>query len=145
MEVSQYIDNLELVIRNVPNQVERIIKENKEQVLDLNRENQLYERGIDSQGAKLLEYASFTIEIKQLLRQPYDRTTLFYSGRFYEGFYYQFDEQNFTLEIFSNDEKSPKLVAKYGREIFGLDEQNKLYLNQSIIKPRLDEWLLKYL
>lgn len=143
--IDKYLANMQLVLRNLPNQVESIVKSNSERILDLNRETQLFERGVDSKGQKLQEYAYFTIQIKQLLKQPYDRTTLFYSGQFYDGFTYKFDANTYTLEIFSVDRKTPQLVAKYGGDIFGLDEQNKLYLNQSIIKPQLDQWLLKYL
>jgi hypothetical protein len=145
MNVSQYIDSLKLVIRNTPNEVGRIIDKNKETILDLNRENQLNEKGIDSKDTKLQEYAYFTIQIKQLIGQPFDRTTLFYSGKFHAGFKYKYTPETFTLEIYSDDEKSSKLVAKYGVDIFGLNESNKLYLTQSIIKPNLDKWLLKYL
>jgi len=145
MEVSQYIDNLQLVIRNVSNRVEEIIDANKSQIIDLNTDDQLYDKGIDSLGNRLQEYAYFTIEIKTLLGQPRDRTTLFYSGKFHQGFTYIYNSEKFELEIYSTDEKSSKLVAKYGRDIFGLTTSNKLYLNNNIIKPKLDEWLLKYL
>lgn len=143
--IDKYLENLELVMRNLPNKVESIIQANAEQILDLNRQDQLYDKGEKANHVRLKEYAYFTVQIKQLLSQPYDRTTLFYSGQFYEGFYYKFDQGDYSLEIYSHNEKAPELVAKYGKEIFGLNDENRLYLNRSILKPKLDEWLLKYL
>jgi len=147
MEVSieKYLANLKLVISQLPNKTESIIQANKERILDLNRYNQLYERGIDSDGDRLKEYTSFTIQIKQMLQQPYDRTTLNYSGSFYDKFSYYFDKNTYTLTIFSTDKKTPLLIQKYGKDIFGLDTDNTDYLEIQIIKKNLDEWLLKYL
>ena len=147
MEISseKYIANLKLVIRNLPSQVERILQSRKTEVLDLNRQNQLFERGVDSKGSRLKDYAFFTIQIKRQLGQPTDRTTLFYSGKFYEGFRYEFNQQTYVLSIFSTDSKTPLLIEKYGEDIFGLDAENKEYLDINIIKPDLDAWILRYL
>ena len=64
MEVSDYIDKLDLLIRNYDNKIESIVYQNKEQIIDLNRENQLFDMGIDSNGKNLLEYSQATIRIK---------------------------------------------------------------------------------
>ena len=147
MEVSieKYLSNLNLVIRNIPNKTESIIRANKERILDLNRENQLYNKGVNSEGENLLDYTYFTIQIKELLRQPYDRTTLRNTGSFYKGFSYHFDKNTYVLKIFSTDKKTPLLISKYGKDIFGLDENNERYLEIEIIKKDLDQWILKYL
>lgn len=145
ISIEKYLGNLKTAIRNLPNKTESIIQANKERILDLNRENQLYNRGVDSDGDSLEAYAFFTIEIKQLLRQPFDRTTLKSSGDFYKGFSYKFDKNTYTLTIFSTDKKTELLKSKYGEDIFGLDNVNKRYLEIEIIKKDLDVWLLKYL
>ena len=138
----EYMNRLKLAITTLPNAVERIFMENKAEILDLNRETQLNEKGIDSKGMKLKEYAYFTIQIKQLIGQPTDRTTLFYSGKFYEGFTYKYDRNTYTLQIFSTDSKTPMLEEKYGQDIFGLTTDNTYYLQIKILKPKLDAWIL---
>jgi len=138
----EYMNRLKLAITTLPNAVERIFIENKSEILDLNRETQLNEKGIDSKGMKLKEYAYFTIQIKQLIGQPTDRTTLFYSGNFYEGFTYKYDRNTYTLQIYSTDSKTPMLEEKYGQDIFGLTQDNTNYLQIKILKPKLDAWIL---
>ena len=145
ISIEKYLSNLKTVIRGIPNKTASIIQVHKEQILDLNREQQLYNKGIDSDGDKLEPYASFTIQIKQLLKQPYDRTTLKSSGAFHKGFSYHFDKNTYTLTIFSTDKKTTLLTQKYTPKIFGLTEDNKQYLEIQIIKKDLDAWILKYL
>lgn len=145
MEVSDYIDKLDLLIRNYDNKIESIVYQNKEQIIDLNRENQLFEMGIDSNGKNLLQYREATISIKIQKKQPIDRTTLFDTGEFYKGFFIKFNPSNYTLEIWSSDKKTTKLIEKYGKDIFGLIPKNIDYLDEKIIKKHLDEWVLRYL
>lgn len=145
MEVSDYIDKLDLLIRNYDNKIESIVYQNKEQILDLNRENQLFEMGIDSNGKNLLQYREATISIKIQKKLPIDRTTLFDTGEFYKGFFIKFNPSNYTLEIWSSDKKTTKLIEKYGKDIFGLIPKNIEYLDEKIIKKHLDEWVLRYL
>lgn len=145
MEVSDYIDKLDLLIRNYDNKIESIVYQNKEQIIDLNRENQLFDMGIDSNGKNLLEYSQATIRIKIKKKQPIDRTTLFDTGEFYKGFFIKFNPSNYTLEIWSSDKKTTKLIEKYGKDIFGLIPKNIEYLDEKIIKKHLDEWVLRYL
>ena len=143
--VKDYMDFVANVIANIPNQTERIIKQNETTILDLNRQEQLYKKGIDSLGLELKPYAVFTIEIKQMLGQPYDRTTLNYSGSFYDGFFLKYDKNNFTLEFNSTDEKTPELIGKYRENIFGLTRENQRKLNYEIIKPELDKYIKQWL
>jgi hypothetical protein len=142
-EISQdeYMARLKFVINQLPTATERILDSNKERILDLNRETQLREKGIDSKGKKLQEYAYFTIQIKQLIGQPFNRTTLFYSGKFYEGFTYTYNRNTYTLNIYSTDKKTPLLEEKYGSDIFGLTKDNEIYLEMKILKQELDKWI----
>lgn len=142
-EISQddYMARLKFVINQLPTATERILDSNKERILDLNRETQLREKGIDSKGKRLQEYAYFTIQIKQLIGQPTNRTTLFYSGKFYEGFTYKYDRNTYKLSIYSTDKKTPLLEEKYGQDIFGLTKDNEVYLEMKILKQELDKWI----
>ncbi len=139
------MDFVKNVRDNIPQQTEGIINRNKAEIIDLNRQAQLYAKGEDSLGLDLKPYAFFTVQIKQLLSQPYDRTTLNYSGAFYDGFYLTVDKDNLILTFNSNDRKTPDLIGKYGKNIFGLNYDNQQKLNYEIIKPELDKYIRQYL
>jgi len=139
------MDFVKNVRDNIPQQTEGIINRKKAEIIDLNRQAQLYEKGEDSLGLDLKPYAFFTVQIKQLLGQPYDRTTLNYSGAFYDGFYLTVDKDNLILTFNSNDRKTPDLIGKYGKNIFGLNYDNQQKLNYEIIKPELDKYIRQYL
>lgn len=139
------MDFVKNVRDNIPQQTEGIINRKKAEIIDLNRQAQLYEKGEDSLGLDLKPYAFFTVQIKQLLGQPYDRTTLNYSGAFYDGFYLTVDKDNLILTFNSTDRKTPDLIGKYGQNIFGLNYDNQQKLNYEIIKPELDKYIRQYL
>lgn len=143
--VKDYMDFVANVIQNIPNQTEGVLKRNQQKILDLNRQDQLYSDGEASTGIKLKEYSPFTIEIKQLLGQPYDRTTLFYSGDFYKSFAMEIDKTNYTLTIYATDRKVPKLILTYGADIFGLNTDNQHILNEKILKPELIKYIKTWL
>lgn len=141
--IKDYMDFVKDVKNAIPRQTIRIVNENKELILDLNRKEQLYNKGIDSLGLELKPYAFFTVQIKQLLGHPYDRTTLNYSGAFYKGFKINFNDLSISFD--SDDNKTNDLVGKYGRNIFGLTTENKDKLNYEIIYPELMEYIKQYL
>jgi len=143
--IKDYMDFVKNVRNNIPQQTEGIINRNKAEIIDLNRQAQLYAKGEDSLGLDLQPYSFFTVEIKQLLGQPYDRTTLNYSGSFYRGFYLKVDKENLILTFDSSDTKTPDLIGKYGKNIFGLNYDNQQKLNYEIIKPELDKYISQYL
>jgi len=139
------MDFVKNVRDNIPQQTEGIINRNKSEIIELNTKDQLYIKGEDSLGLTLKPYSVFTIEIKQLLGQPYDRTTLNYSGAFYNGFYLKVDKDNLVLNFNSTDNKTPDLISKYGRNIFGLNYDNQQKLNYEIIFPELENYIRQYL
>jgi len=141
--VRDYIDACQYVLDNIDSETDRILADNKEEILDLNRERQLFDKGIDSLGDALRPYARITIFEKRQRGLPYNRTTLFNYGNFYEGFDYLFRSNK--LSIFSRDYKSGELQDKYGTSIFGLTPDNERILNYEIVKPELDNFIKKYL
>ena len=135
--VFDYIQKVELVKSNLPKKTAEIINNNKTKILDLNRENQLYEKGIDSDGNKLLGCKPITIFYKKQKGEVYNRTTLLDTGDFYKGF--DLLLRNNTISIFSRDSKQSELVDKYGN-IFGLIKDNQTILNYDILLPELQAY-----
>lgn len=142
--ITDYINLVNKVINELPSEFESIAKKNEKSILDLNRQNQLYDKGEDIDGNKLLAYRPFTIEIKQLIGQPYDRTTLFYSGQFYNSFKQAVYPKEYKIDLYATDIKTLPLVAKYG-DIIGLQKQNIEVLDNEIIKPELYSFIKKWL
>lgn len=145
MTIDKYLDRMKSVIDNLPTQIENVVKSNAEQIADLNREQQLYFKGEDSKGKKLLEYTNFTKQIKRNKRQPFDRTTLNDTGDFFNAFQVDYEKASYLVRIYSTDKKTPNLMTKYGKDIFGLQPINHKYLDENIIKINIDKWILSRL
>lgn len=142
--IDNYLKDVEFLIANMEKESNRIIEKNKERILDLNRENQLFDFGIDNNGRKLFpSYSPFTVSAKRLFQLPYNRVTLFQTGAFYDAF--DFRNANNKITIFSRDSKSSDLQDKYGSAIFGLTNDNQKKLNSEIIKPELLTFINKYI
>lgn len=112
------------------------VRKNEDFALFLVTEDQLF-KGFDSEGRRIRPpYAALTRQIKRAKRQPTDRVTLRDTGAFYEGMEMLYGSDEFT--IINIDAKTPKLRAKYGRDILGLNEQSRDLLALKI-KPDLQE------
>ena len=114
---------------------EKVLKDNKEQIIDFNL-SQLYDDGQDGNGQMVKPYyTSFTVMIKSYKGQRTDHVTLKDTGEFYRSFNIRFSSSSF--ELFATDGLTDDLVAKYGKNIFGLNE-NSLKDLQELILDYLD-------
>ena len=141
--IDDYLKKAIFARDNISLEVARIIQKNKEEILDLNRDKQLFDKGINSDGKLLKSYSSNTIFFKKQEGKPYNRTTLFDTGDFTRSF--DLLNRNNVLSIFSRDSKSSMLQDKYGTNIFGLTNENEKVYNYEIIKPELMIFLKKHL
>ena len=141
MNIASKIKELERLKKEVPNQAKVISKKWKKEILDYVRIKQLYEKGINGDGESLKEYANFTKAEKFLKGQPTDRTTLLDTGSFFAYFNLKFID-NETIDIFSTDSKTPKLIEKYKKSIFQLTVKNNEIVNEEIFLKNLIKWLL---
>lgn len=64
---------------------------------------------------------------------------LFLKGDFTAGIKEVVDASSYSFTIDSEDSKAPKLEAQYGGEIYGMNDQNKEYYANEILKPHLVE------
>ena len=142
MFLEKKIQELKQLRKEVPVQAKKIVLESKERILDLIREDQLFDKGIDGKEVKLQAYKPFTIAVKRGRGEPTDRTTLFDTGSFYKGFDLLFTDQ-YSIGVFSRDVKTPDLVEKYGSDIFTFTVENNKIINEEIITKGLIEWLLQ--
>ena len=126
--------------------IQSIILENEYVITDMNSEDQLYEQGINRLGVNIMDYAPYsplTIEIKKEKGQPYNRVTLRDEGDFEQSFYVEADRQQFTIK--AADWKTEGLIQRYGRQILGLTEENKIILIWEYIYPELKAKTKEYI
>lgn len=126
--------------------IQSIILGNEYVITDMNSEDQLYEQGINRLGVNIMDYAPYsplTIEIKKEKGQPYNRVTLRDEGAFEQSFYVEADTQQFTIK--AADWKTEDLIQRYGRQILGLTEENKIILIWEYIYPELKAKTKEYI
>lgn len=115
-----------------------IIWNNDAYIVDMNAEEQLFERGVNRLGVEIMDYAPYspvTIEIKKALGQPTNRVTLRDEGDFESSFFLEVGDKQF--EIKASDFKTEDLIKKYGRQILGLTDENIAILIWQYIYPDL--------
>lgn len=114
------------------------VRKAEPEILELNTQDQLAQRGVDGAGDKLFpEYRPLTIKIKRIKGQPTDRVTLEDTGDFFDGFRIHYGRSFFG--IFSQDDKADKLEKKYGPDIFGLTDTNLEEVRELICDDLRDE------
>jgi hypothetical protein len=112
----------------------------QQEILDLNRLDQLYDKGIDSAGDSLGEYSPATIEGtanflgKKQKGQRYDHITLNDTGEFYGSFIFRNKKDEFEIQADALKDGTD-LTESFGNEIVGLTEENKSKLSGWLIEP----------
>ena len=145
MAVKRYnatLRNLEYRLRafkdNLPMYLEDIIRDKEDVIVSAIADDQLYRRGINGRGEKIMSYMPYTaktIQNKKRKGQPTTRVTLRDTGAFHESMYVVFDSEGFYIT--ASDEKTQDLVEKYGEEIFRLTDKNFTRIIRSHIRKEL--------
>lgn len=134
------ISKLKKISENAPEMAVDILKENESVVLKLNTDDQLYKKGVRSDGVKLASikpYANSTVRIKRSKGQPTNRVTTRDTGRFHSSF--RAKDQGDKLEIDSEGVDYAKyLEKKYGKQIYDLTDQNKEVVENDIVQPEME-------
>lgn len=123
---------------NFADYVKAELIDNEAIIIDMNVEDQLFEKGITSKNVRIDSYAPYsplTLAIKRVKNQPTSRVTLRDEGDFHSSFYIEFTEDSFTIK--ASDEKAEYLEFAYGSDIFGLTPENKEELSEYYLRPAL--------
>ena len=116
--------------------IKSIVEENSNEIIDLNTEKQLFDKGIGSDGKELTpEYSNPYKKLKQALNQPSDRVTLRLEGDFYKSFEVIIGQQQFLIN--ATDKKTSWLIKRYGQRVFGLTSNNLSLFREIVVKPDL--------
>jgi len=116
------------------------MRRNRLKIIRLNRDDQMYEKGIDSRGDKIGQYADSTREAKKFKGQRYDHITLRDTQAFHKSLDVRFKKNSF--EITADDRKESDtggeptfLTEVYGNEILGLTPDNLQFLLDLYVRP----------
>ena len=138
--IEDLINRVQNFESNINQYIKAEIAEDEAYICDMNSQNQLYERGINSKNKKIADYAPYTsttIAIKKLKGQPTNRVTLRDTGEFHASFFLYIDDYKFFID--ATDDKVNKLAFKYGEDIFGLTDDNINELTWEYIYPMLTD------
>lgn len=151
MTVKRYnatLRNLEYRLRafkdSLPELLEDIIRDKEDVIVSAIADDQLYRRGINGRGEKIMDYMPYTprtIQNKKRKSQPTTRVTLRDTGAFHESMYVVFDSEGFYIT--ASDEKTQDLVEKYGEKIFRLTDKNFIRIIRSHVRKELVKRLKK--
>lgn len=118
-------------------------KRNRLKIIRLNRDDQMFEQGIDARGDKIGRgyYKKPTEEYKKEVGQRYDHITLRDTEEFHKSMDVRFTNKSF--EITADDRKESDrqggadsyLTDIYGEDILGLTKENLSFLTEEHIKP----------
>ena len=149
MAIKRYnatLRNLEYRLRafkdSLPTLLEDVVRSKEDVIVSAIADNQLYRRGINGKGEKIMDYMPYTaktIKNKRKKGQPTTRVTLRDTGAFHESMFVVFDSEGFYIT--ASDEKTQDLVDKYGKEIFRLTNKNFTRIIRSHIRKELTKRL----
>ena len=137
--IQELINQIREIQREIPNQTRKILNENKKTILDYVRIDQLFELGEDGEGRKLIPYTPFTRAKKISEGRDPNIVTLFDQGDVYNSADLTLIN-DYVLNIFFTDPKTPDLLEKYGQSIDDLNDENEEKVNE-LIENELIQWL----
>lgn len=132
------IERLKAFEASINNIIEASIKANHDAIIDLNVNNQLYERGVDRDGIEIHTYAPYsqlTVALKKAKNQNSMLVTLRDEGDFHQSFTLLFIPGGF--KIIASDWKTDRLISKYGEQILGLTNENAFLVAYKFIIPAI--------
>ena len=115
--------------------IKSIVEDNSNEIIDLNTEDQLFDRGIGSDGESLGVYSNPYKKLKKAIGQPSDRVTLRLEGDFHKSFEVIIGSKQFQIN--ATDKKTKWLIQRYGEKIFGLTSDNVSLFREIVIRPEL--------
>ena len=133
--ITNLIGNLTKYRDNINNFMEDITRSIEDEIKEINVHQQ-YDLGQDRNGDSITpEYAESTIRYKRRKGHPTDRVTLQDTGQYHDTFKIRYEAEGF--ELYANDWKAGFLDRKYGKEIYGLQDEAARELADQVYQPRM--------
>ncbi len=106
----------------------------KREIIWMNTIDQLYRKGIDSEGRSFGDYSPYTVEYKIDEGQRFDHITLNDTGRFYNSFFVTIQTDGFTIDADDTTGYDEPLFKVWGVDVAGLTDENLAKLREMIIE-----------
>ena len=133
--ITNLIENLTKYKVNINEYMEDITRSIEDEIKEINVHQQ-YDLGQDRYGYAITpEYSESTIRYKRRKGQPTDRVTLQDTGQYHDTFKIRYEAEGF--ELYANDWKAGFLDKKYGKEIYGLQDEAARELADQVYQPRM--------
>lgn len=144
--IKSVYDKVHFAYRYLPDEIDSIVMRLSTQILDLNREDQLFE-GMLNDGKSLPKYSALTQDITQGMTgkgYPKRKGELF--NMYATGALFKSIDAIYTQEqlIFkTTDPNHPFLKQKpdLAKKLFGLTKENQQKLNYQLILPMIRKWV----
>jgi hypothetical protein len=145
MTISEYLKNAKFVKSQITNDVDDIIRTKENEILDLNREEQIFKKGIDINGLELGIYRhNLNGNTRGYPKASGEKFNFYDTGSLFKNFNLEYSKSDNKIIFINNDIKSDMLIKKYG-DFIGLTKQNQYEMNYRIIKPELMKFINQYL
>ena len=142
-----YMNRLRSVIKEMPNESERVIRRNMDDIMDYVREDQMFNRGIAGDGSPLGVYKITNTEGngRGFPKLRGTRFNLFDSGYFFDTMVLTKTRGKYNFRIRSNASYLKDILEVTNKDeatLLGITEENNLKVNIDIIKKEIDAWIL---
>lgn len=143
--VRDYIEKAKRVQSQIGNEIDDIVRLFEDEILDLNREKQIFEEGSDINGQLLGKYrGTFNGVGRGFPKVKGDPFNFYDTGSLFRNFTLLSEGNKNKLLIDNKDSKAKLLADKYG-EFVGLTKENQRIVNYEIIYPELMKFIKQYL
>lgn len=115
-------------------------QEVKDMIIQMNTEDQLEGRGVDSIGRPLGDYAPYTIIEKKLKGQRYDHVTLKDTGAFYDSWVVTVNRNYIEIDADDKSHYDVPLFQVWGEDVLGLTPENMDIL-RGVIAEKYAEYI----
>ena len=133
--ITNLIENLTKYKANINEYMEDITRSIEDEIKEINVHQQ-YDLGQDRNADAITpEYAESPIRYKRRKGQPTDRVTLQDTGQYHDTLKIRYEDEGF--ELYANDWKAGFLDKKYGKDIYGLQDEAARELADQVYQPRM--------
>ena len=129
----------------LPDEVDNIVTQLKPEILELNKEKQLFE-GDDNEGKEIGKYKPLTEQLSEGItgkgypKRAGDSFNMYASGNLFDSIDLIF--KNNVIDFFTKTPNHPFLEKNptKAKTLFGLTKENQEITNYSLVMPKLVKW-----
>lgn len=147
---TQYLNNLKTLKNNLVSETSKIIYANEVEIIALNTEDQLHDKGINIFGGVLGVYSSNHKPKSGSLLRGYPKSigkryNFLDTGRLYNDFELRVEGTKLIIYNTDSSGKIDDLLEMTGAEFIGLTKENQYKLNYDILYPDIMKYINTYI